>query len=297
MSNDDKELKKYAEKSTIHIGLCLSVVANILSLMHYKIPNAKNSDYIIGLLLREWLENIDAVQKLYATCRVMPAMSIIRTSFEIFIQLEYLLNAENEIVNKATAYSVYSQYKRGKQIEKLIKLHKKNHSPTKNLERVLLDVKKKYAEINLPMAGIYKKTLNGAKTNKFWFGWTEVYDKSKRTFKMLTEDIKFNETETLGDWHDLIYDYMSKQAHGYNAGDRLFVTETGKMFLKGFGNPAEGIIGLDCIRIMTMGIVRTIDKHYKPVIKEEDVLTHEFAEKLMRLETESRTIEHKIKVF
>jgi hypothetical protein len=48
---------------------------------------------------------------------------------------------------------------------------------------------------------------------------------------------------------------------------------------------------------MTMGIVRTIDKHYKPVIKEEDVLTHEFAEKLMRLETESRTIEHKIKVF
>ena len=267
--------------------------------MSQKIKTLSTEDQVVCLLIREWFENIDAIRTLYKECKVMPAFSIVRTSYEVFTQLVYLLYEEDKVSGKAAAFCVYAQHKKITRISNLIKGHEKQGMEVKKLLKQLSIEKREMNGINCAEASVFKEKIKEGcgKNKKYWSGWTEVYDNHKKSLKQLSNDIKFNDQETLENWYELLYDFLSSQAHGYNAAYGIFPNNEGSSFLKSFGNPMHGTIGLGCIRIMSAEILKIVCTYYKGLISYSDITTQEKVEKLIENEEKIRKLEHEIAVF
>ena len=293
MDDDQKELLiRHKEKSSKYLEYYLISVEKCLYALHTSISNATDGNIVTGLLIREWLEMVDAIEHLFKENKIPPAMILTRTAFEVLMQLQYLNDGDTD--EKAACFNKFVSYKNANSIENLIKINQKNGKTNNSeLEKILKESKKNFEKTNSQAEKIAKDKLLARKKHGYPRGWYHVYDQKITSIAGLARNINDSITLSL---YELTYNYLSMYAHGTQSGNNIFVLPNGQSFLKSFGNPQNGVIVLNFIHEMFLAIIELLKKQY-PSIGWDSIIDISILEKQPDLMNEIRDIEHNIDIF
>lgn len=246
--------------------------------LHAGNGRGKNAgDEVFLLFLREWIELLQGVEILYSKTLTKPAQVLVRSLFEIYLQLNYLTIDLNEMEKKGLCYQLYCLWKEIRNYNQKIK-----YANEFNLDNIM-ELENKVSVFN----DLYEKTsLNSSyspiklaheeltKNKTWWTGtWYNIYEYMNNNRKQYTLFTMANEVNDavkqlycqdenfITFQYSVLYDYLSQTAHGTNLIDRI-KCDGDCEFLVSVGCPENSYFGVLFIRDMFSQLKNVVTRTY-----------------------------------
>lgn len=230
---------------------------------------------MIHLYFNEWLKILDGIRILFATRRIKVSLILIRTLFEVSLQLKYLLKDNSLIAEKMFFSKVALNYKMYLENKKLMRNKQNEKSCLEDIEKGkrILSKLESYFNNNSERQKLYIFLKKTRKENKRIFNslsWISLYEyyKGNRYQKKIgisnkvlctMLELKLDNDTLL---HDAIYSNLSLDVHGadvinnenYNSirNGMLAINVVDEMFKK---------IILDCIVNNTLNFTNYLENN------------------------------------
>lgn len=214
----------------------------------------------------EWLKILDSIAILFYQGRVDSAQVLTRTLFEITLQLCYLTKDKKTVRDKAGYIIVVADIKKYKYNKVLLENKEKYKLDTqeekiKNEEIITNLRNNNILEIREAFEFIEGQKLIG--TKRLIEDWYKIYSMKNgnliRNYRWLCENISFYDGKKEKNIlvYDIIYDQLSKQAHGITAIDSFRIIGGEQTFRK-YDCLSNGAWQINSIYKMLLKIVGTL---------------------------------------
>lgn len=238
--------------------------------------------------LWEWLRFLDGVLLLFKYGRVDVAQVLVRSMYEITLQLYYLLEEKSTIKEKAIYYVAFSELKKYSSNEKLTNNKEKAGYNTKigiNVNDKILRSLKNNENKGIKEAYEYfeQKSLIGRDLSNF--SWYAVYmqsvvDKTAGDYNSRIEKVTISRLGQMAGFsvgsgdnkvliHSLIYNQLSRQAHGFNAKDSCRIYDGAQEF-RLCDCLQNGLWQLDIIEKIELEIIKIIHTVFLNILGDID---------------------------
>jgi hypothetical protein len=212
---------------------------------HFKVSDDAFIEHIA-----EWLKLLEGIALLFKEGLVDVSQVLTRSLFEITLHLCYLIYEDQEIENKAACYFVASNMQAYYLNKKLCDNMKKsgcNSDEGEKKNEKIIDSLKSSNILSIKSVYGYIKANNCIDENwndTSWYGlYDTIYGKhSKKPTKCKIKKINnrqlcemlgfYDDSENKVLMYDLIYPYLSRQAHGFSARDQIKYVDGAQFFRK-----------------------------------------------------------------
>ena len=217
--------EQWTDEATAYLGKIYTLMYDISELLSEQ--DSEKEYEMIHLYFNEWLKILDGIGVLFSARRIKVSLILIRTLFEISLQLKYLLKDESLVVEKVFFSKVALNYKMYLENEKLMKNKQKEKSSPEDIEegKQKLSDFESYFNDNSERKKIYIFLENIQKENEKTFdrlSWISLYEyykgnSSKKKMninnRILCDKLGLRlDNGTL--LYDAIYSNLSLDAHG-----------------------------------------------------------------------------------
>ena len=285
LNHTSKLLKKYASLSKKLLNSLEDYGEDVGKLISNKY-NAKSSecqgfgchegDRLFFIFFREWINLLIGVKLLYSNNLMNISIPTIRSLYEIFLQIVYLLMDKQTFEEKGKCYFLCNSWKNWKVSEKNKTFYAQFFRKKMANEKVnSLEIQ--YNELSKQEGyNIYAKSIKKISKNHEYFNaeWYKVYEytvnpsNGRFSLAKITKVVKekFSNDPSIQNmfyffYHNL-YDIMSQQAHGIVLADRLITLHDGRSFFKPVNYPGFETTYLEFINIMFIAMIIKIRDMY-----------------------------------
>lgn len=171
--------EQWTDEATAYLGKIYTLMYDISELLSEQ--DSEKEYEMIHLYFNEWLKILDGIGVLFSARRIKVSLILIRTLFEISLQLKYLLKDESLVVEKVFFSKVALNYKMYLENEKLMKNKQKEKSSPEDIEKgkQKLSDFESYFNDNSERKKIYIFLENIRKENEKTFdrlSWISLYE-------------------------------------------------------------------------------------------------------------------------
>lgn len=265
--------EQWTEEATAYLGEIYTLMYDISELLSKQ--NSEKEYEMIHLYFNEWLKILDGIGLLFSERRIKVSLILIRTLFEISLQLKYLLKDKSLVVEKAFFSKIALKYKMYLENRKLMRNKQNEKSCLEDIEKgkQILSELESYFNNNSERQKIYIFLKKTRKENKWIFNrlsWMSLYEYYKGNSSEKITNISnrelCNRLELRLDngtlLYDAIYSNLSLDVHGadvinnenYNSikNGMLAINVVDEMFKK---------IILDCIVNNTLNFTNYLENN------------------------------------
>lgn len=222
--------ERWAREATEYLDKEYELMYDISNLLLKQ--DSKVEYEMIHLYFNEWLKILDGIRILFATRRIKVSLILIRTLFEVSLQLKYLLKDNSLIAEKVFFSKVALNYKMYLENKELMRNKRKEKSSPEDIKKgkQKLSELKSYFNNNNERKKIYIFLENTRKENEWIFdrlSWISLYeyykDKGNNSEKITNIsnrklcnrlELKLDNGTLL---YDAIYSNLSLDVHGADA--------------------------------------------------------------------------------
>lgn len=219
--------ERWAREATEYLDKEYELMYDISNLLLKQ--DSKVEYEMIHLYFNEWLKILDGIRILFATRRIKISLILIRTLFEVSLQLKYLLKDNSLIAEKVFFSKVALNYKMYLENKELMRNKRKEKSSPEDIKKgkQKLSELKSYFNNNNERKKIYIFLENTRKENEWIFdrlSWISLYeyykDKGNNSEKItnISNRKLCNRLELRLDngtlLYDIIYSKLSLDVHG-----------------------------------------------------------------------------------
>lgn len=131
----------------------------------------KTEDVVSIEMIREWTGFIVAIKELWNVGMYRESQVLLRSAFEIFLQLIFYLQVPEEKMHKCQCYKIVGQYKRLKNVEKMYKdtYYKQNATIQAGFSQLLFSAQIAYSKYSDEYAKEIKNRIDKTKRKKDWY--------------------------------------------------------------------------------------------------------------------------------
>ena len=198
-----------------------------------------NTDILTISLFREFWGTLSTMECLCRADLNRELQFVIRTSFELFLQLSYYLQDRKEMENKCKCYIISLEYKRAEAIKKFNRMDSGvgeicEEIHVKNFNELYEMLDSKY---NDEYGGkIKEKILGFLNEKKYVPSWYMLYNDNLSSLKKIAKEVNKDCDITGERLYNIVYGLLSTTSHGFNALD-LIENDEGSIRVAAINNP------------------------------------------------------------
>jgi hypothetical protein len=259
-------LKEYAKISSNIFDDMRNNCCDIIKLLPTESSDVTNIEPTLATLLTEFGKVIESIQILYSHCRVPTALILLRTAFEIYVQMFFLMYIDSDTEKKADAYIVFNAWRSKAFLEKLNKLYDKyNISDSKKINDKYARAKEEYEKLTkneyIKWKGNISELLND---KKYINNYIDVYKGKKKNLKNIVKDIDAgNADNNVSELYDICYNFLSTYTHGNHSMHNLLLDENGICKIKSLDDCKNGLFGIRVANKLLWDIMKLVIKLYE----------------------------------